>query len=163
MRSADPPRSTFVISTSWPPVARAPRKIPTTISREKSTGGAGGGWTCARVCRAQKATHSSRVRIATWSGSRIPLAAPFATVENGSAAPAAAPDAHAISGIRRPRASTAVERARWRPCGADGPVVARIIYSQREGGGERAREPHAEQDLISRGPPRATSGLLERH
>jgi len=39
-------------------------------------------------------------------------------------------------------------------------VVARIIYSQLGGGGERSREPHAEQDFISTGPVRANSWLL---
>src|SRR5207247_497583 len=38
-------------------------KTPTTMSREKSTGGADGGRPGARVCRPQTATHSSRLRM----------------------------------------------------------------------------------------------------
>src|SRR3989442_1314725 len=60
-------------------------KTPTTMSREKSTGGADGGRPGARACRPQTATHSSRLRMTTCAGSCIPLTNPFAKVEKGTA------------------------------------------------------------------------------
>src|SRR2546422_3113131 len=62
-------------------------KTPTTMSREKSTGGADGGRPGARACRPQTATHSSRLRMTTCAGSCIPLTNPFAKVEKGTACP----------------------------------------------------------------------------
>src|SRR5438094_689199 len=72
-------------------------KRATTISREKSTDGGGGGALGARMWRLQSAVHSFWLRTTIWVGWPTPLASPVAKVENGTVTATAAPAVHEAS------------------------------------------------------------------
>src|SRR6266850_3283026 len=80
-------------------------KTPTTMSREKSTGG---GTTAPTGCawRAQTTSHSREVRATTRVGSRMPLETPSSTVEKLTGVPGVQPaHAHARSSTPRERSA----------------------------------------------------------